>query len=266
MTICVACLGLGNMGKALLHAFAQDKSYSLLGFDRNENKIKQLQEDIGLKKADSIQELAKMSDILILAVKPQHICAVLEDISKDLRPETVIVSIAAGISLDKLQIANNNKNALIRIMPNTPALVGLGVFAICATDKTNAQQKETTETLFNTAGKSYWLAESAFDGFTAVIGSGPAYVFYCMEALIESGVGLGLSRANATSMVKELFLGSAQMANTLPEHISELREMVTSPAGTTFEGLACLDKHNVRFAFIEATKRAYERSLELKGK
>ena len=166
--------------------------------------------------------------------------------------------------MDKLADWSGNACPVVRVMPNTPALVAAGCTAVCLDDPrlSEAQKKLVTE-LFAAIGKTFPLPEKDFDAFTALAGSGPAYVMYVMEALIESGVYTGLSRPLATDIVLELLRGSVKMAIESGRHVSELREMVTSPAGTTIEALLHLDRSAVRAAIVEAVAMARDRSIEL---
>jgi pyrroline-5-carboxylate reductase len=149
-------------------------------------------------------------------------------------------------------------------MPNTPAMVGQGVFAVCFDDPAlTPAAKDFLQGLFRSLGQVHVLGEDRFDAFTAVAGSGPAYVFYFMEAIVEAGVTLGLTRAQSTEMVKKLFSGSAALAEETSMHLSELREMVTSPAGTTIAATNVLDLGAVRGKIVEAVKAASDRSREM---
>jgi pyrroline-5-carboxylate reductase len=175
-----------------------------------------------------------------------------------------LVSIAAGITMEKLAAWSGGRCPAVRVMPNTPALVGAGSYAICLDDqRLSEDQKALLAKLFSAIGKTFPLPEKDFDAFTALSGSGPAYVMYFMEALIEAGVYMGLSRAVSTDVVIELLRGSVRLADESDHHVSLLREMVTSPAGTTIEALLHLDRSAVRASVIEAVVLARDRSREL---
>ncbi|WP_027178039.1 pyrroline-5-carboxylate reductase [Maridesulfovibrio bastinii] len=264
MSIKVGFIGTGNMGTAIIKGMAGNKDIELLGFDLNSEILEKLNKECGLKAKSSARELATESDFVVLAVKPQYAENVLEDITQELNDKKCLISIAAGLTVDRLKEFTGNSCPVVRVMPNTPALVNEGVFAVCIDDKhlTDAQ-KEFAGVMFESLGDVHILSEKQFDAFTGVIGSGPAYIFYFMEALIESGVELGLTRPQATSMVSKLFAGSTKLAIESDKHISELREMVTSPAGTTVEALVHLDRTATRANIIDAVHKCYERSIEL---
>jgi len=153
---------------------------------------------------------------------------------------------------------------VVRVMPNTPALVGAGVFAVCVEDETlSKQQKDFALQVFEPLGTIHEMAEKDFDAFTAVVGSGPAYVFYFMQACVEAALNLGLPRPQATEMVKGLFSGSAKLVEGSDKSIDELREMVTSPAGTTIRALIHMDRRAVRASIIDAIEHSFKRSKEL---
>lgn len=264
MSIKVGFIGTGNMGAAIIKGMSGDSNIELLGFDLNHAALHNLSNECGLTAKNSARELVKESDFVVLAVKPQYAKAVLEDISSELIENKCLVSIAAGLTTERLKDFTNSNCPVVRVMPNTPALVNAGVFAVCLEDETlNEDQKSFASDMFKPLGDVHILAESQFDAFTGVVGSGPAYVFYFIEALIESGVELGLTRPQSTGMVKKLFEGSSKLAAESDMHISELREMVTSPAGTTVEALIHLDRTSTRANIIDSVRKCYERSIEL---
>ncbi len=261
MTASIGFIGLGNMGSAMVQGL---RDVEIHGFDLNRESLESLQKKSGLLPADSIVDLATVCDYLVLAVKPQHAQNVCLELASVLQDSQCLLSICAGITSQKLKEWTNDKCPVVRVMPNTPALVGEGVFAICLDDEQlSFEQKSFVGEMFKPLGQVHILPEKDFDAFTAVIGSGPAYICYFIEALIESAVELGLARAQATEMVYGLFSGSTKMAIESGKHVSELREMVTSPAGTTIEALVHLDRKSVRASIIDAVKKSYERSIEL---
>ncbi|WP_031483565.1 pyrroline-5-carboxylate reductase [Maridesulfovibrio frigidus] len=264
MTKNVGFIGTGNMGAAIIKGMAGDDNLNVLGFDLNKTALGLLAEETGLTKMDTARDLAKESDYIVLCVKPQHAATVLEEIAPELDESKCIVSIAAGLTVSSLKDSSENRCPIVRVMPNTPALVNAGVFAVCLDDThISEEQNSFAREMFKPLGDVYILAESQFDTFTGVIGSGPAYVFYFMEAMIESAVSLGLPREPATKMVEKLFEGSTKLAQESDFHVSELREMVTSPGGTTVQALVHLDRTATRANIIDAVRESYERSVEL---
>ncbi|CCO24297.1 pyrroline-5-carboxylate reductase [Maridesulfovibrio hydrothermalis] len=264
MTKKVGFIGTGNMGAAIIRGMAGDENITLLGSDLNKTALKALAEETGLIQCDSPRDLAKDSDFIVLAVKPQHAPAVLEEIAPELDESKCVISIAAGLTVSKLKDSCENRCPVVRVMPNTPALVNAGVFAVCLDDAhLSDEQSSFSREMFGPLGDVYVLAENQFDTFTGVIGSGPAYVFYFIEAMIESAVELGLPRDQATLMVEKLFEGSTKLAKESNLHISQLREMVTSPGGTTVQALVHLDRTATRANIIDAVRKSFEKSIEL---
>ncbi len=260
----IGFVGAGNMGTAIIRGLARRGGFELVGVDLDRAKLDALARDCGLIPAGSPREVAERADYVVMAVKPQHMLATLEAMTPALSGDKCLVSIAAGITTAMLRDWSGGGCPVVRVMPNTPALVGAGVSAVCLDDpRLSEKQKRQALDIFATIGAAHVLAETQFDAFTAVVGSGPAYVFYFMEALVESAVYLGLPRPQATDMVMGLLQGSSRLAAESGEHLSVLREMVTSPAGTTIRALAHMDRQAVRAAILDAVEASYKRSKEL---
>lgn len=255
-------IGLGNMGGAIARGLASGGAFALHGFDPNEGMCRQNADIMTIH--PSAQELVKNADYVLLAVKPQVMRHVLTDLTSALNPETCLVSIAAGITLDHLVKWSGKICPVVRVMPNTPAMVGKGVYAVCLDHHlVDEARRKTILDTFSSIGQAHVLPEKLFDAYTGLIGSGPAYVFAFMEGLIDAGLTLGLTRAQATRMVTGLVLGSALMAEGEGAHPTLLKEMVTSPGGTTIAGLNALDEHRFKFALSQAVLAAAKRSKEL---
>ena len=255
-------IGLGNMGGAIARGLASGGAFELHGFDPSA--------DMCSKNADIMtihpgaQELAARSDYVLLAVKPQIMRPVLAGLAPALGPETCLVSIAAGVTLSRLADWSSNLCPVVRVMPNTPAMVGKGVYALCFDhERVDGPIRRTITDAFSSIGQAHVLPERLFDAYTGLIGSGPAYVYAFMEGLIDAGVTLGLTRAQATDMVTGLVGGCALMAEADGAHPTLLKEMVTSPGGTTIAGLNALDEHRFKFALSQAVQAAARRSGEL---
>lgn len=257
----VGFIGLGNMGAAIVRGL---NDVEVHGTDLNDLFVKALEADCGLIRAESTEELAKECDYIVLAVKPQHAQKVCESLAPAMSADKCFISIAAGLTSSKLKDWVGGKCSVVRVMPNTPALVGGGVFAVSLDDESlSDDQKAFVAEMFKGLGQVHILAEKDFDAFTAVIGSGPAYVFYFMEACVESAVTLGLPRPQATEMVKGLFSGSAKLAEESEQHLSVLREMVTSPGGTTIAALNHMDRTAIRGNIGDSIRESFLRSIEL---
>ncbi len=258
----IGCIGCGNMGGAIIHGLAANASCSLIGYDTQETVL----QDLTAKKihvAQNIQELASTADIIILAVKPWLVEKILPEIRSSLNSSKVVVSVAAGVSMASLQNGVANICPVIRCMPNTPALVGAGVYAFCFEDeKLSPNIKDYIFTLFQSIGTCLELPEKSFAAFSALIGAGPAYVFHLMNAVVQAGVTLGFARAESKRLVEALFEGSIQMAKASPHNLTELRDQVCSPAGLTIEGVNYLERHaiggHIVDAILAADKKAHD--------
>ncbi|WP_243358759.1 pyrroline-5-carboxylate reductase [Fundidesulfovibrio terrae] len=260
----ISFIGTGNMGAALIKGLARMDGVKLAGFDLDRDKLNVLCVECSLTAVSSIHEAVAMADYVVMCVKPQQMKAVLADVHPALAPGKCLISIAAGVSQAQLAEWTGHVCPVVRVMPNTPALVAKGVSAVCLDDPHLSQeQKGMVQDIFSSIGSVHVLEEKGFDAFTAVAGSGPAYVFYFMEAVIEAAVHAGLPRPQATKIVEDLFEGSLALAKQSLTHVSLLREMVTSPAGTTIAALTHMDRQAVRASIIDAVLAAKKRSEEL---
>lgn len=260
----VGLIGIGNMGSALLKGWSQDKTLGLSGYDVNNEQLQKVAQESGLDPKDSALEVVTESDYVVLGVKPQQMQKLLTSIAPELQKNQCLISIAAGIRRETLAGWSGHTCPVVRVMPNTPAMVGAGIFALCYDDKKlSADQKDLIQRLFLNLGQVQILAEEYFDAFTALVATGPAYVYYFMDSLIEAGVALGFPRQQSKEMIQALLDGSVKMSKESGMSATELREMVTSPAGTGSAGMRELDRRAVRSAVIDATLAACKRSEEL---
>lgn len=204
------------------------------------------------------------ANLIVLAVKPNHVRAVAEQIRPSLQPNQLVVSVAAGITLAALQAWLGGHSALVRAMPNTPAMVGSGATGLYAPPSLTPIQRNMAESLMRSVGLVQWVAaESDMDAVTALSGSGPAYIFLVMEAMQAAAEGLGLPAQTARLLTLETVLGAARLAMTADESPAQLRARVTSPNGTTERGIAALEAAGLRDAFAGALQAAHQRSVEL---
>lgn len=260
----IGFMGLGNMGKALIKSWKDMDNVVIYGYDIDSQKVANLKEEAGINAAGSMKELLDSCEYLVLAVKPYQLQEVLSEAKEHLRRDHCLVSIAAGIKREQISHWSGERCSAVRVMPNTPALINAGVFALCLDDPDlDEKQQEFIQILFSQSGDVHVLQEKYFDAFTALIGSGPAYVFYFLEGLIEAGLTVGLNREESRDMVLSLVSGATRMAQEGSHSVSELREMVTSPAGTTIQGLNHLDRQAVKSAIIDAVTSACNRSKEM---
>jgi pyrroline-5-carboxylate reductase len=208
-------------------------------------------------------QVVEQAEVLVLAVKPQHIRGVLEELGGRVRPWQVVISVVAGLPMAKLQEALGEKSRVVRVMPNTPCLVGCGVSAYCLGPAATEADGELVARLFGAVGKTYQVQEAWMDAVTGLSGSGPAYVFVMLEALADAGVRLGLPREVALGLAAHTLLGAAQMVLATGEHPAVLKDRVASPGGTTIMGLYALERGGLRAALMEAVEAAARRSGEL---
>lgn len=203
------------------------------------------------------------AEMVVLAVKPQVIREVLKEISTVVNTEQLIISIAAGIPTSLIAYYLGEKKRLIRAMPNTPAQIGEGATVLCGGGSSTPKDLQQTKIFFDSIGISIIIQETYMDAVTGLSGSGPAYIFLIIEALTDGGVKMGLPRDVAQSLVIQTLIGSARMVLETGDHPGQLKDLVTSPGGTTITGLHVLEKNGIRAALINAVEAATERSREL---
>ncbi|KGN40148.1 pyrroline-5-carboxylate reductase [Knoellia aerolata DSM 18566] len=262
----VAIFGAGVMGETLLSGLlrAGRPPGDLLITERRADRAAELTEKYGVRAVGNV-EAATEADTLVLVVKPQDMAALLDEISPHVADGNLVVSLAAGITTEFLESRLAEGRSVVRVMPNTPALVDEGMAAVSAGRHCVPEQLQHAIELLAATGKVTEVPESQLDAVTAISGSGPAYIFYVVEAMIEAGVVLGMPRATATELVTQTLYGAATMLRDTGQHPTVLREQVTSPGGTTAAALRELDDHKVRAAFISAMEAAAIRSRELSG-
>jgi pyrroline-5-carboxylate reductase len=209
------------------------------------------------------QEVAGFAKILILAVKPDQVPYALAEVREQFTPEHLLISIAAGVPLAKMESALPANARVIRVMPNTPALLGASASAYALGKSASAQDGEVAQKLFSSVGIVFQVKEALLDAVTGLSGSGPAYVYLFIEGLSDGGVAAGLPRDVATRLAAQTVLGSARMVLETGQHPGALKDMVTSPGGTTIEGLHELEKGRLRATVISAVRAATEKSRKL---
>ncbi len=260
----IGIIGGGNMGRAIIRGLAESLSSSkITAWDADSNCRESLENDLQVTIAQDNRELATDCDIIILAVKPQIITPVVTEIADILTDNKLLISIAAGVPCERLEKPLSNRVPTIRIMPNTPALINRGISAIAAGRDAGEEHLAITQKIFSCLGETVIVPESSMDMVTAVSGSGPAYVFLVIEALLDAAVGIGMNRELARTLVIETILGSTELVKETGKQPMELKDMVTSPGGTTIAGLAELEKNGLRQAFNAALASACQRSQEL---
>jgi pyrroline-5-carboxylate reductase len=265
----VGFLGAGNMGEAIIKGLLQTglvPASSIAATDARPDRLEQMTRQYGIHAAASNTTLVAEADLVILAVKPQIMGAVLKEIAGAVDRSKLLISVAAGVPVASLRDGLGRPARLIRVMPNTPALVLEGATAIARADGLEAGDLETAQELFGAVGRVVVLDEDALDAVTGLSGSGPAYVAIVIESLADGGVKMGLDRATAMILAAQTVLGSAKLIIETGTHPGQLKDMVSSPGGTTIAGIAALEEGGVRRTFINAVERATQRSRELGGR
>lgn len=259
-------IGCGNMAKAIMGGIISSKAVAagdIMASDVYEAGLAAAAADLGIRTTTSNVEVARNSRIVFLAVKPHMVKGVIQEISPILAADAIVVSIAAGQTVKGMEEFFGREAKIVRTMPNTPALVGEGMTAVCPNSRVTAAELEEVRALLTSFGKCEIVAESLMDAEVAVAGSGPAYVFMFIEALADAAVLEGMPRDKAYTFVAQTVLGSAKMVLELGRHPGLLKDMVCSPAGTTIEAVAVLEERGFRGAVIEAVRAAARRSREL---
>ena len=263
----IGFIGLGNMASAIIGGMLQKgaaKSEDLIGFDVAETARKNAQEKFGIAIGAGNQDVAAQADILFLAVKPIYIEEVASEIKDNMRNETVIVSIAAGKTLDFLQKALGDRDRkIIRCMPNTPALVLEGCTGVSPDKAVTEEELETVLKLLRSFGVASVVPERLMDAVVGVSGSSPAYVFLFIEAMADEAVAAGMPRAQAYEFAAQSVLGSAKMVLETGKHPGELKDMVCSPGGTTIQAVKVLEERGFRAAVMDAMEACIETSKKL---
>ena len=255
----IAIVGVGNMGEAVLAGLVK-RGLDVRAGVRRPERATELHEQYGVT-AGSPAEVADGAEAIVLGVKPYDIVTVVSGLG--LRPGQLVVSLAAGITTATIEAAVPAGVGVVRVMPNTPSLIGEGMSVVAGGDSASAEQVATAADLMRAVGEVVVAPEKHVDAAAAISGSGPAYVFYVAEALIEAGVHLGLPRATASQLVTQTLVGSSDLLQQSGEHPAVLRENVTSPGGTTAAALRVLEDFKVRAAFLDATRANRDRSREI---
>ena len=263
----IGMIGAGNMGSAILRGIVEAdyvKAGQIIAYDTSSRRMHELEEDIpGVTLADDCLEVAQKADLIILAVKPIYVKEVIDEIKPALDHKAVL-SIAAGWTVSMLENALLGTSATyLRVMPNTPALVGEGMTAICDDTTFSKEDFNYAKGIFDSVGKTKVLPERLFDGVVAISGSSPAYVYIMIEAMADAAVKQGIPRVYAYEMAAQSVLGSALMVLSSGTHPAALKDAVCSPGGTTIEAVAELERKGFRAAIIDAMNACARRSREM---
>jgi pyrroline-5-carboxylate reductase len=261
----IGFIGGGNMATALIGGLAGKLTAgaNIHVVDLNADALHKLQQQFGVSTAQQIDAALAASDVVVLAVKPQQ----MKEVVKQLQPYVsaqLVLSIAAGIRAVDLSRWMNGHSAIVRTMPNTPALIGKGITGMVAMSGVSSAQRDAADAIMRAVGATVWLDDEALiDPVTAVSGSGPAYVFYFIEAMQQAAQEMGLSAEQGTQLAIATFVGASQLAAQSSEPVSLLRERVTSKGGTTYAALTSMEASDVKGAIVTALKAAAARGKEL---
>ena len=262
----IGFLGAGKMGAALARGFIHAQLVSpknILAGDPHETARKKFADEVGTAVTRFNADVARFAPVLILAVKPDHAAEALAELRGAFTNNHLLISIAAGVTLAKLESALPPGARAIRVMPNTPVLVGAGASAYALGKAATAADGELAKKLLSAVGIAFQVKESLLDAVTGLSGSGPAYVYQFIEALSDGGVAAGLPRDVATQLAAQTVLGAASMVLETGQHPGALKDQVTSPGGTTIEGLHELEKGKLRGVVMNAVRAATEKSKKL---
>lgn len=262
----IGFIGLGNMAKAVISGMLKKQIVAkedIIGSAKTSATLKNIEKTFGIKTYSDNSEVAKQADILILAIKPQFFGDVLPKIKDAVREDTLIISLAAGKTMADIENTFGRSIKLVRCMPNTPALVGEGCTGVCRNQNVSDAEMAACMELMNSFGHAEEIEERLIDAVSGVSGCSPAYVFMFLEALADGAVEAGMPRKQAYTFAAKAVMGSARLLLETGKHPGELKDMVTSPAGTTIEGVRVLEERGFRGAVIDAVRASVEKGRNM---
>lgn len=262
----IGFIGCGNMAQAMIGGIMENGSFSpdqIYAADPDSKKLSAMRQGFGIIPSQDNIPVAEAADYLFLSVKPNFYPTVIAQIKEVIKPEAVIIMIGAGQTLSENEARFGKPVKLVRVMPNTPAMVGVGMAAISPNDQVRDAEIAEVVDIFESFGKAEIVPEKLMDAVTAVSGSSPAYVFMFIEALADGAVSEGMPRSQAYTFAAQAVLGSAKMVLETGKHPGELKDMVCSPGGTTIEAVAHLEANGFRHAVINAVKTCAQKSKEM---
>mgnify|MGYP002516475533 FL=1 len=258
----LACIGTGAMGGAIMRAVCNKfDPNNITVSNRTLEKGKSFANDTGCRFADNNKDCIKDAKYIFIAVKPAFLSDLFVEIKNDIPSDAVVISMAAGVKIEKLE--SFTKARYVRIMPNVPAQIAKGMTALSCNDNITSEELSDITEILETAGKVEQVPEKLMDCVTGVSGSGPAFVFMFIEAMADAAVRCGMPRKQAYTYAAQTVMGSAALVLETGKHPGELKDSVTSPAGTTIEGVAALESNGMRNAVIEAVTASYNKSVSL---
>lgn len=264
----VAVLGAGKMGGILLQAFLRSglfTSEQIAATVAHDLRADALTKQFGLTVTTDNRRAVEGADVVLLGVKPSQVVPLVQEVTPSLKPGALVVSIAASVKTGAIEEAVGGSPAVIRAMPNTPAMLGAGITALCRGRFVTDEQLTLAQKIFSTVGRTVVVDEKHMDAVTGLSGSGPAFLYIILESLAEAGVNVGLPREIATQLAAQTAYGAAKMVLETGSHPALLKDEVTTPAGCTVDGILELEEGGLRVTLIKAVKRATERARELAG-
>ena len=263
----IAIVGGGSMAEALISGILENgfinKNNILVTNHSNQERLQYLEEQYGVNGTYHLTELFEGADIVMLAMKPKDAASAMEKIREYLTEQMLIVSVLAGVSMNTIEMLAGKQLSIARAMPNTSAAVGKSATAIAVNSRVSEIQLETTRKLFETVGLAAFVEEEQLDAVTGLSGSGPAYIYYLIEAMENSAVEIGLEKQMAKELIVQTLIGAAEMVKSSAKPPEQLRREVTSPGGTTEAGVRILEENGVQQAFISCIKAAASQSKKM---
>jgi len=262
----LAVIGAGKMGEAMISGFLKSGKYKpqdIQIVEVIETRRRYMTQTYHVNSANDVKDAASFADIIIIAVKPGDVKQALEQIAPAMRKGKIVVSIAAGVTLEFLRKYLPKDTPVVRVMPNLACMVREAMIAVCSSENTKKEELEMVTNTLSLLGKVIRLDEKYLNLATGLVGSGPAYIYLIIEALADAGVRLGLPKDISTVLAAQTTLGAAKMVVETGEHPAKLKDMVTTPAGTTIEGLLALEEGKLRAVIINAVTKAAERAKQL---
>ncbi|MFB3160397.1 pyrroline-5-carboxylate reductase [Neobacillus sp. 179-C4.2 HS] len=263
----IAFIGAGSMAEAFISGILEnsliDKKNVWVTNNSNEERLKRLSDTYGVRTTYDLKELFAGADIVILSMKPKDAATAIQYIREYLTEKMLVVSVLAGVSMSTIETLARLPIAVVRAMPNTSAAVGKSATAVAVNERVTPKQIELMKDLFGTVGLTTFVEEEQLDAVTGLSGSGPAYIYYLIEAMEKSAVEVGLDKEMASELIVQTLIGAAEMVKNSTKSSEQLRRDVTSPGGTTEAGVKVLEEHQVQQAFISCIKAATEQSKKM---
>jgi pyrroline-5-carboxylate reductase len=263
----LAIIGAGSMAEALISGILEnsliDRKDVWVTNHSNAERLQKLQERYGVSTTYDLNELLTGADMVILSMKPKDVATAIQYIRDYLTEQMLVVSVLAGVSMSTIEALARLPIAIVRAMPNTSAAVGKSATAVAVNERVTPQQIEVIKNLFGTVGLTTFVEEEQLDAVTGLSGSGPAYIYYLIEAMEKSAVEVGLDKEMASELIVQTLIGAAEMVKNSTKTSEQLRKDVTSPGGTTEAGVKVLEEHQVQQAFISCIKAATAQSKKM---